>query len=78
MRYLKVNTYLTIRVPKLSIESADYIFYKEKDLEWAFNKASSFLSAKLEALSDWQTKVYNGRSIHYRKIKVVHFWTPEE
>ena len=74
MRYIKADKSLTIRVPLLSIESADYIFYTGKDLNWAFERAKAFIGADLEALGDWQVKAFNGKTINYRHFKIVNFW----
>ena len=75
MRYIRANTYLTIRVPLLSIESADCIFYTGKDLNWAFERASGFIGAELEALGGWKQKLFNGKIINFRHFRIINFWS---
>jgi hypothetical protein len=74
MRYPKLNPILSLRVPLTSIESVDYIFYRGKDLDWAFKRASDWLGCELEALGPWQVREHGNKTFNYLKIRAINFW----
>jgi hypothetical protein len=74
MRYPKLNPVLSLRVPLTSITSVDYIFYRGKDLAWAFKRARDWLGCDLEALTEWQVKEYNGKTFNYIHVKAFNLW----
>ena len=76
MRYLKVPG-ITVRIPRQSIESADFIMTNWKDKEAAFTSTEGRLRSKLERVTDWKEVEVKGRIINYIKIKIVDFWLPE-
>jgi hypothetical protein len=73
MRYIKLPG-ITIRIPKESIDSADYIITKWKDLDKAFSRVADWIGAKIEKQTEWQLN--EKHNLKYIKIKVLDFWTP--